>query len=124
MEVKEIATWVGLVGTISGAAIGYGTLTEKVAALEAATDATYLESRLTKLETRIEDNDVGSIGKDIEQLRGANQRLADRVSGIRIPATGQIKSDIKVLQNEVKTVQKRLERLDRELNKVDSNPLG
>jgi len=88
------------------------------------TFATYLESRLTKLETRIEDNDVGSIGKDIEQLRGANQRLADKVSGIRIPATGQIKSDIKVLQNEVKKVQKRLERLDRELNKVDSNPLG
>ena len=124
MEVKEVATWVGLAGTIAGAAIGYGTLTEKVANLESATDATYLESRLTKLETRIEDNDVRTIGKEIEQLRGANQRLSDKVSGIRVPSTGQIKSDLKVLQNEIKAVQRRLEGFDTELKKISRNPLG
>lgn len=124
MKVEQVATWAGLIATISGAAIGYGTLTEKVASLEANTDATYLESRLTKLETRIEDNDVRTIGKEIEQLRGANQRLSDKVSGIRVPSTGQIKSDIRVLQNEVKAIQKRLEELSNEFKKVDNNPLG
>ena len=124
MKVEQVATWVGLIATISGAAIGYGTLTEKVANLEASTDATYLESRLTKLETRIEDNDVRTIGKEIEQLRGANQRLSDKVSGIRVPSTGQIKSDIRILQSEVKSIQKRLEELSNELKKVDNNPLG
>jgi len=124
MTVEQAATWVGLIATISGAAIGYGTLTEKVASLEASTDATYLESRLTKLETRIEDNDVRTIGKEIEQLRGANQRLADKMSGIRVPSTGQIKSDIRLLQREIKAIQKRLEELSSELKKVDDNPLG
>jgi len=124
MKVEQAATWVGLIATISGAAIGYGTLTEKVASLEASTDATYLESRLTKLETRIEDNDVRTIGKEIEQLRGANQRLADKMSGIRVPSTGQIKSDIRLLQREIKAIQKRLEELSSELKKVDDNPLG
>lgn len=124
MKVEQVATWVGLIATISGAAIGYGTLTEKVANLEASTDATYLESRLTKLETRIEDNDVRTIGKEIEQLRGANQRLSDKVSGIRVPSTGQIKSDIRILQREIKSIQKRLEELSSELKKVDNNPLG
>ncbi len=124
MEVKEVTTWVGLIGTICGAAVGYGTLTEKVSALESATDATYLESRLTKLETRIEDNDVRTIGKEIEQLRGANQRLSDKVSRIHVPSTGKIKSDIRVLQNEVEVVQKKIDEINEALKTLKNNPLG
>jgi chromosome segregation ATPase len=124
MKVEQVATWVGLVATISGAAIGYGTLTEKVATLENSTNATQLESRLTKLETRIEDNDVGRIGTEIQQLRGENEKLSERFSRIHIPSTEQIKSDIRILQREVDQIQERLKSLDQELEKVGKNPLG
>lgn len=124
MTVEQMATWLALVGTISGAAVGYGTLQEKVATLEAGTDATYLESRLTKLETRIEDNDVGTIGKEIEQLRGANQRLSDRVGDIKIPSLGQIRMDIRVLQNDLAALEQRVERLRSQVKNANKNPLG
>lgn len=124
MTVEQLATWVALVGTISGAAIGYGTLTEKVANLESTTDATHLESRLTKLETRIEDNDVRHIGKDIEILRGANERLSDRVSAIRIPSVSKIKADIQSLQTDVKLLQNRVDRIKEQINEAKKNPLG
>lgn len=124
MKVEQMATWLALIGTVSGAAVGYGTLTEKVASLESSTNATHLESRLTKLETRIEDNDVKTIGKEIEQLRGANQRLNDRVSGIRVPSIGQIKLDVQLLQSDVALLQKRVDRLNKELSNVGKSPLG
>ena len=124
MTVEQLATWVALVGTISGAAIGYGTLTEKVANLESTTDATHLEYRLTKLETRIEDNDVRHIGKDIEILRGANERLSDRVSAIRIPSVSKIKTDIQSLQTDVKLLQNRVDRIKEQINEAKKNPLG
>ena len=124
MTVEQMATWLALIGTISGAAVGYGTLQEKVATLEAGTDATHLESRLTKLETRIEDNDVGTIGKEIEQLRGANQRLSDRVSDIKIPNLGQIRMDIRVLQNDLAALEQRVDRLREQVKNANKNPLG
>lgn len=124
MNIEQMATWMALVGTISGAAIGYGTLQEKVATLEAGTNATHLESRLTKLETRIEDNDVGTIGKEIEQLRGANQRLSDRVGDIKIPSIGQIRLDVKMLQGDVKALERRVERLNEQIRNVNKSPLG
>jgi len=124
MKVEQMVTWLALIGTVSGAAVGYGTLTEKVASLESNTNATHLESRLTKLETRIEDNDVKTIGKEIEQLRGANQRLSDRVSGIRVPSIGQIKLDVQLLQSDVALLQKRVDRLNKELSNVGKSPLG
>lgn len=124
MKVEQMATWVALFGTISGAAIAYGTLTEKVSNLESATDATHLESRLTKLETRIEDNDVRHIGKDIEILRGANERLSDRVSAIRIPSVSKIKNDIQSLQTDVKLLQNRVDRIKEQINEAKKNPLG
>ena len=124
MTVEQLATWVALVGTISGAAIGYGTKTEKVANLESTTDATHLESRLTKLETRIEDNDVRHIGKDIEILRGANERLSDRVSAIRIPSVSKIKTDIQSLQTDVKLLQNRVDRIKEQINEAKKNQLG
>ena len=124
MTAEQMATWLALVGTISGAAVGYGTLQEKVATLESGTDATHLESRLTKLETRIEDNDVGTIGKEIEQLRGANQRLSDRVSDIKIPSLGQIRMDIRVLQNDLAALEQRVDRLREQVKNANKNPLG
>ena len=65
MNAQDVALLICIASSIGGAAVGYGTLTEKVSALEASTDATHLESRLTKLEVRIEDNDIGSISTDI-----------------------------------------------------------
>ena len=124
MKVEQMATWVALFGTISGAAIAYGTLTEKVSNLESATDATHLESRLTKLETRIEDNDVRSIGKDIESLRGANNRLSDRLSAIRVPSVSQIKTNIQLLQKDVIVLQNRVDRIKEQINDAKKNPLG
>ena len=82
MNPKDIALWLGLASTVGGAAIGYGTLTEKVATLEADTNASLLESRLTKLEVRIEDNDIGRIGKEIETVRGEVARVSDRLEAI------------------------------------------
>ena len=126
MKAEQVALWIGIASSIGGAAVGYGTLTEKVAALESSTDATYLESRLTKLEVRIEDNDIGSIGKEIQQLRGEHEKLSDKVSGIRIPSTGTIKADLRVLQSQVEGIESRLETVHRSLKEVGSkkdNPL-
>lgn len=125
MKPEQVALWIGIASSIGGAAVGYGTLTEKVASLESSTDATYLESRLTKLEVRIEDNDIGSIGKEIQQLRGELEKLSDKVSSIRIPSTGAIKSDVRILENKVADIQDRLKSLDKAIKEIGkpSNPL-
>ena len=126
MNAQDVAVWIGIASSIGGVAVGYGTLNEKVSQLEASTDATHLEARLTKLEVRIEDNDIGHIGKEIEQLRGQVKATTDKVEGIRVPSTGQIKSDIRVLQTEVSSVQEELKGLESRLEKVtnkSANPL-
>ena len=122
MNAQDVALWIGIASSIGGAAVGYGTLTEKVSALEASTDATHLESRLTKLETRIEDNDIGSISTEIEQLRGQVKATTDKVEAIRIPSTGQIKSDVRVLQTKVSSIQEELKGLESRLEKVKNKP--
>ena len=122
MNAQDVALWIGIASSIGGVAVGYGTLNEKVSQLEASTDATHLEARLTKLEVRIEDNDIGHIGKEIEQLRGQVKATTDKVEGIRVPSTGQIKSDIRVLQTEVSSVQEELKGLESRLEKVTNKP--
>ena len=112
MNAQDVALWIGIASSIGGAAVGYGTLTEKVSTLEANTDATHLESRLTKLEVRIEDNDIGHIGKEIETVRGEVARVSDRLEAIDIPNTDQIKEDVKVLQTEVKYLEQEIESVD------------
>ncbi len=126
MDVKTFSVWVGLVSTIAGAAIGYGTLTEKVATLEANVDSTTLESRLVKLETRVEDNDIGRIGKEIEQLRGRVDNLDEKVSSLSIPSTGGIEKDVVVLKEQVGNVKEGLKDLGKELKvltQLGENPL-
>ncbi len=112
MNAQDVALWIGIASSIGGAAVGYGTLTEKVSTLEANTDATHLESRLTKLEVRIEDNDIGRIGKEIETVRGEVARVSDRLEAIDIPNTDQIKEDVKVLQTEVKHLEQEIKSVD------------
>ena len=112
MNAQDVALWIGIASSIGGAAVGYCTLTEKVSTLEANTDATHLESRLTKLEVRIEDNDIGRIGKEIETVRGEVARVSDRLEAIDIPNTDQIKEDVKVLQTEVKHLEQEIESVD------------
>ena len=80
--------------------------------LEANTDATHLESRLTKLEVRIEDNDIGHIGKEIETVRGEVARVSDKLEAIDIPNTDKIKEDVKVLQTEVNFLYQEIKSLD------------
>lgn len=142
MNAQDVALWIGLASSIGGVAVGYGTLNEKVAQLEMSTDATHLESRLTKLETnatdgtglesrltklevRIEDNDIGHIGKEIQQLRGELEKLDQRMSGIRVPSTSQIKSDIRVIQTEVGGLEGELEKINERLKELSKsgNPL-
>lgn len=116
MDVKTLSVWVGLVSTIAGAAIGYGTLTEKVAMLEKNNAPTQLEGRLVKLETRVEDNDIGRIGKEIEQLRGRVDNLAEKVNSISIPSTSNIEKDVVVLKEQVKSIKG-------SLKDIGNNPL-
>lgn len=122
MEVKDISLWVGLVCTISGAAVGYGSLTEKVAKLEADNTPRVLEARLVKLETRIEDNDIGKIGTEIQQLRGRIDGLAAQVKAIRVPSTSKIESEVKVLQSQIKGIEEDVKGVKKALLKP-SNPL-
>lgn len=126
MDVKTFSVWVGLASTIAGAAIGYGTLQEKVATLEANVDSTALESRLVKLETRVEDNDVGQIGKEIEQLRGRIDRLDEKVGSLSIPSTGGIEKELVVLKEQMDNVKGRIKDIGKELkvlSKMGENPL-
>lgn len=125
MNPQDVALWIGIASSIGGAAVGYGTLTEKVASLEESTDPTHLESRLTKLETRIEDNDISHIGTEIEQLRGQIKNTADKVAGFAIPNTSKIKSDIRVLETEVAAIQGQVNQLSNKVEVIGkpSNPL-
>jgi|TARA_B110000977_G_scaffold82931_1_gene110817 archaellum component FlaC len=125
MNPQDVALWIGIASSIGGAAVGYGTLTEKVASLEESTDPTHLESRLTKLETRIEDNDISHIGTEIEQLRGQIKNTADKVAGFVIPSTSKIKSDIRVLETEVAAIQGQVNQLSNKVEVIGkpSNPL-
>ena len=111
MKPQDVALWIGLASSVGGAAIGYGTLTEKVASLEKNNAPTQLEGRLVKLETRVEDNDIGKIGKEIEQLRGRVDNLAEKVSSISIPSTSGIEKDVVVLKEQVKSVKASLKKL-------------
>ena len=122
MNAQDVALWIGIASSIGGAAVGYGTLTEKVSTLEASTDATYLEARLTKLETRIEDNDIGKIGTEIQQLRGEIEKLDQRVSAIRVPSTGQIKSDVRLLQEQVKDLKVSIKTTNDQIKAINSKP--
>ena len=122
MEVKDVAVWIGIASSIGGVAVGYGTLTEKVSTLEKATDATHLEARLTKLEVRIEDNDIGHIGKEIQQLRGEHEKLVQKVESIRIPSTVSIKSDVRLLQEQIKDVRVGLEKVGESIKAVENKP--
>ena len=122
MKPQDVALWIGIASSIGGAAVGYGTLTEKVSTLEASTDATYLEARLTKLETRIEDNDIGKIGTEIQQLRGEIEKLDQRVSAIRVPSTAQIKSDVRLLQEQVKDLKVAIKTTNDQIKAINSKP--
>jgi chromosome segregation ATPase len=126
MNAQDVALWIGIASSIGGAAVGYGTLTEKVSTLEANTDATHLESRLTKLEVRIEDNDIGRIGKEIETVRGEVARVSDRLEAIDIPNTDQIKEDVKVLQTEINHLKQEIQSVNSRVERLaskGSNPL-
>ncbi len=122
MKPQDVALWIGIASSIGGAAVGYGTLTEKVSTLEASTDATYLEARLTKLKTRKEDNDIGKIGTEIQQLRGEIEKLDQRVSAIRVPSTGQIKSDVRLLQEQVKDLKVAIKTTNDQIKAINSKP--
>ena len=111
MKPQDVALWIGLASSVGGAAIGYGTLTEKVASLEKNNAPTQLEGRLVKLETRVEDNDIGKIGKEIEQLRGRIDNLAEKVNSISIPSTSSIEKDVVVLKEQVKSIKGSLKKL-------------
>jgi len=128
MNAQDVALWIGIASSIGGAAVGYGTLTEKVASLEESTDPTHLEARLTKLETnatdgkglearltkletRIEDNDISHIGTEIQELRGHIESNTEKVNGIVVPSTSKIEADIRVLETEVEGLGKRLEKI-------------
>lgn len=111
MNAQDVALWIGIASSIGGAAVGYGTLTEKVASLEESTDPTHLEARLTKLETRIEDNDISHIGTEMQELRGQIESNTEKVKGIVIPSTNEIEADIRVLETEVEGLGKRLEKI-------------
>ena len=126
MKAQDVALWLGIASSIGGAAVGYGTLTEKVSALEANTNASLLESRLTKLEVRIEDNDISHIGTEIQRLRGQIESTAEKVAGIVVPSTSEIESDIRVLETEVEAIEGRLESLGRKVEAVGRprNPLS
>ena len=116
MKPQDVALWIGLASSVGGAAIGYGTLTEKVASLEKTNAPTQLEGRLVKLETRVEDNDIGKIGKEIEQLRGRINNLDEKVGSLSIPSTSGIEKELVVLKEQVKGVK-------RSLKKLSENPL-
>jgi len=116
MKPQDVALWLGLASTVGGAAIGYGTLTEKVASLEKNNAPTQLEARLVKLETRIEDNDIGRIGKEIQELRGEVERVNDKVLSIRIPETGKLETKVSVLETKV-------EGFKRVVEELGNNPL-
>jgi len=116
MKPQDVALWIGLASSVGGAAIGYGTLTEKVASLEKNNAPTQLEGRLVKLETRVEDNDIGKIGKEIEQLRGRIDNLAEKVNSISIPSTSNIEKDVVVLKEQVKSIKG-------SLKDIGNNPL-
>ena len=122
MNAQDVALWIGIASSIGGAAVGYGTLTEKVSTLEASTDATHLEARLTKLEVRIEDNDIGQIGTEIQQLRGELEKLDQRVAGIRVPSTSTIKSDVRLLQEQIKDVKVGLKTVGEQLETGRNKP--
>ena len=126
MKAQDVALWLGIASSIGGAAVGYGTLTEKVSALEANTNASLLESRLTKLEVRIEDNDISHIGTEIQRLRGQIESTTEKVAGIVVPSTSKIESDIRVLETEVEAIEGRLESLGRKVEAVGRprNPLS
>ena len=122
MNAQDVALWIGIASSIGGAAVGYGTLTEKVASLEESTDPTHLEARLTKLETRIEDNDIGHIGTEMQELRGHIESNTEKVNGIVVPSTSKIEADIRVLETEVKGFGEELKSLEGRVEKITNKP--
>ena len=119
MKPQDVALWIGIASSIGGVAVGYGTLNEKVNQLELDTDATHLEQRLTTLEVRVNDNDIGHIGKEIETVRGSIAVLEGKVEGINIPDTSKTESEVRVIQEQISSLKEEIRRIK---NKPE-NPL-
>tara|TARA_R100000278_G_scaffold65886_1_gene52743 strand:+ start:797 stop:1177 length:381 start_codon:yes stop_codon:yes gene_type:complete len=122
MKPQEMAVWIGIASSIGGVAVGYGSLNEKVTSLEKSSDPTHLEQRLTTLEVRSEDADLGHISKEIESIRGSVKNLSTQVTSISIPDTAKINSRISVLETKVENIGERLQSLGKKLDSIkDSN---
>tara|TARA_Y100000361_G_C11038010_1_gene278339 strand:- start:167 stop:550 length:384 start_codon:yes stop_codon:yes gene_type:complete len=122
MKPQDVALWIGIASSIGGVAVGYGTLNEKVNQLELDTDATHLEKRLTTLEVRINDNDIGHISKEIQELRGNIASNTDKVEGIVIPDTGVLETQIKVLETQIQAVKEELKKVDNRFKEIKNKP--
>ena len=122
MKPQDVALWIGLASSIGGVAVGYGTLNEKVSQLELDSDATHLEKRLTTLEVRINDNDIGHISTEIQELRGRVTSNTDKVEGIVIPDTSILETQIKVLETQIQTVKEKLKEVDNRFKEIKNKP--
>tara|TARA_R100001224_G_C3931317_1_gene118830 strand:- start:106 stop:489 length:384 start_codon:yes stop_codon:yes gene_type:complete len=122
MKPQDVALWIGLASSIGGVAVGYGTLNEKVAQLETSTDATHLEQRLTTLEVRINDNDIGHISTEIQELRGRITGNTDKVESLVIPNTSILETQIKVLETQIQTIKEELKEVDNRFKEIKNKP--
>jgi|TARA_E500000318_G_scaffold111977_2_gene133057 chromosome segregation ATPase len=144
MKVEQVATWVGLVTAIAGAAANYGITENKVATLQQQMSELYnveeirtMEKRLTTLEVTQSNSDVGRLAATIATIEGeiknAQQdlgRLESSVGKIQPVDTGEIdsrssvnQSRIRALQNQIERVESKVERLAEKLDTVNDSPL-
>ena len=77
MTVNDIQSWVGIVGVILGAGIGYGALVQRISSLEARTKA--LESNLELFERGLYTK-MDAVLEKVNQLSNTVGRLEERIS--------------------------------------------
>jgi hypothetical protein len=77
MNVNDVQAWIGIVGVILGAGIGYGALTQRISSLEARTKT--LESNLELFERGLYTK-MDSVLDKVNQLALTVGRLEERIS--------------------------------------------
>lgn len=123
MNVEQIATWVGLVTAIAGAAANYGITENKVATLENKMAELYNVEEIRVLERRLTTLEVS-----LENVKATTSTTQESIGSIETTDTSQMESDINVNKIRISEIKSQLSTLRKELKesleKVSSNPLS
>jgi hypothetical protein len=121
-NVKAFLTILGIFLILASGIVGFGTLQSEIAVVKKnlvqtrhinakENKATNLEmsQAIVKLNLRVDENDIRWVTEEIEKLRGWVGQLDEKVSGLNIPSTTEIETDVVILKAQIENLERQFE---------------